>query len=142
MSKKRKRKLRKYNQRQQAIKMKQMESEINSSNGILKSIAKIIYGITAACILVVLFIAIKPTSFVDSMLLFLVMMVLFLLYLALFVLFKEEDRINKQTNKRKKSRNSSSDSSLGYWDIDNGCDSSSDSGCGSSGDGGGDGGGD
>ncbi|MDF2082254.1 hypothetical protein, partial [Bacillus pseudomycoides] len=60
MSKKRKQ--RKYNQRQQAIKMKQMVPEINSSNGILRSIAKIIYGITAACILGVLLSVIKPTS--------------------------------------------------------------------------------
>ncbi|WP_242218597.1 hypothetical protein [Bacillus cereus group sp. BfR-BA-01380] len=92
-------------------KRKQRKLEINRKQ---RSIAKIIYGITAACICGGLFLAIKPTGFGDSMLLFLVMMVLFFLYLALFVLFEGEDQTNKQTNKRKKSRNSSSDSSLGY----------------------------
>ncbi|MEH6892620.1 hypothetical protein V7024_23770 [Bacillus sp. JJ864] len=118
--------------------MQKMDPEINSHKKIQRFIAKLIYIIAAACIWGVLFLAIKPTSFLHSMLLFLVMMVLFFLYLALFVLFEEDNQTNRQTNRRKISRNSSSNSSWGYWDGDNGCNSSSDSGCGSSGDGGGD----
>ncbi|MDP7979562.1 hypothetical protein [Bacillus multifaciens] len=138
MSKKRKRKQREYNQRQQAVRMQKIAREINSYKRIKRLIAKIIYGITAACIWGILFLAIKPTNFLDTMLLFLVMMVLFFLYLALFVLFEEDKQTNTQMNRRKKARDNFSGSSWGYMDSDNGCNSSSDSGCGSSGDGGGD----
>jgi hypothetical protein len=118
--------------------MQKMDTEMNSFKRILRLIAKIIYGITAACIWSVLFLVVKPTSFFDSIVLGVLMIALFFLYFKLFGLFEEENETDRKTNRRKKSGNRSSDLSWGYWDGDNGCDSTSDSGCGSSGDGGGD----